>query len=220
MINKNIYWKDLGAVKFIIKIFVFLILMTGATSCRVVVQPKLHISKLHKEGTEIVQVAVLVGGANNCDVTEGDTFFYEVKMEFTGCKKTSTGFENSYETTAFIVKYGSSQPEDITKSDFVIFYGKNKSIILYIGRRALEEIKYEISKHGGTVVSIEIEILNDTLQEAAIGISGVWINDVAVGQPMTLYKLMSGGRVWVRLSDVGNASMLTTGREAVAVIPN
>ena len=70
-----------------------------------------------------------------------------------------------------------------------------------------------------TDITVTFQITNNTKKPVRIATQGVFVNNEAVGNEMNVFEIKPGGKIWIRLSDVGVNSLLVEGIEPVGVLP-
>lgn len=103
-----------------------------------------------------------------------------------------------------------------------IYYSQNNSIIATFNPSFFDKLRRNTQARGVETtrdVAITFQIVNNTKSPIRIATQGVFVNGSAVGNEMNIYEIRPGGKVWIRMSDVGVNSLVMEGIEPVGVLP-
>lgn len=193
-------------------------------SCRISVTPVISVTDLWDTSVRTVPVTISTE-ARTCNkgvldgvVREFSSFH---KLTPLGCfEEGSKSLKPYWETTIPLLRKGDEGKIPYLSAS--IYYSKNNSIIVTFNTAFYDKIrKHALDQGFGSEANIDLDfqILNNTDMPVRLATQGVFVNGNSSGNDMNIYEIRPGGKIWVRLSDVGVNSLLVEGIEPVGVLP-
>lgn len=209
-----------GIRRWVVMIFMVLVL----TSCRIFVTPIISVSDLWDTDVRVVPVTISTD-SNKCEksiLDEATILFQSFQnLQPVGCFDDNKDTLRPYwKTTIPLLRKG--EEGKIPYLSASIYYSQNNSIIITFNPSFYDKIKRYTKKQGvnlTTDITVTFQITNNTKKPIRIATQGVFVNNEAVGNEMNVFEIKPGGKVWIRLSDVGVNSLLMEGIEPVGVLP-
>lgn len=209
-----------GIRRWVVMIFMVLVL----TSCRIFVTPIISVSDLWDTDVRVVPVTISTD-SNKCEksmLDEATILFQSFQnLQPVGCFDDNKDTLRPYwKTTIPLLRKG--EEGKIPYLSASIYYSQNNSIIITFNPSFYDKIKRYTKKQGvnlTTDITVTFQITNNTKKSIRIATQGVFVNNEAVGNEMNVFEIKPGGKVWIRLSDVGVNSLLMEGIEPVGVLP-
>lgn len=204
--------------------FVMAMMALVLTSCRIFVTPIISISDLWDTDVRVVPVTISADN-NQCDksmLDETTELFQSFQnLQPVGCFDDNKDTLRPYwKTTIPLLRKGDEGKIPYLSAS--IYYSQNNSIIITFNPSFYDKLKRYTVKRGvnlTTDVTVTFQITNNTKKPVRIATQGVFVNNEAVGNEMNVFEVKPGGKIWIRLSDVGVNSLLGEGIEPVGVIP-
>lgn len=204
--------------------FVMAMMALVLTSCRIFVTPIISISDLWDTDVRVVPVTISADN-NQCDksmLDETTELFQSFQnLQPVGCFDDNKDTLRPYwKTTIPLLRKGDEGKIPYLSAS--IYYSQNNSIIITFNPSFYDKLKRYTAKRGvnlTTDVTITFQITNNTKKAVRIATQGVFVNNEAIGNEMNVFEVKPGGKIWIRLSDVGVNSLLGEGIEPVGVIP-
>lgn len=193
-------------------------------SCRIYVTPIISVSDLQDPDVRTIPV-LLSTDAPGCSKESLELIANQFRafhnMTPSGCFNEGGKELRSYwETTIPLLRKG-----DEGKIPYLpggVYYSQNNSVIAIFNPTFYGKLKEYTLGRGTDLkddVVITFQIINNTKQSVRIATQGVYVNNSAVGNEMNVFELAAGGKIWVRLSNVGVTSLMSDGIEPVGVLP-
>lgn len=193
-------------------------------SCRIYVTPMISVSDLQNPNTRTIPV-MLSTDAPGCSKSALDRIASQFRsfhnLTPTGCFNQGDKDLRSYwETTIPLLRKG-----DEGKIPYLpggIYYSQNNSIIAIFNPSFYNKLKEYTVGQGVNInddVIISFQIHNNTDSPVRLATQSVYVNNEAVGNEMNVFEIMPGGKVRVKLSNVGVNSLMVEGIEPVGVLP-
>lgn len=194
------------------------------SSCRIFVTPIISVSDLWNPNIRTVPVT-LTTDAQTCDVKELDRVVREFqsfqKLTSLGCFEDSTqNLRPFWKTTIPLLRKGDEGKIPYLSAS--IYYSQNHSVIVTFNPSFYNKLKEYTVGRGVNMTSdinISFQITNDTPAPVRIATQGVFVNNDAVGNEMSIFEIKPNGKIWIKLSNVGVNSLLVEGIEPVGVLP-
>lgn len=204
--------------------FVMTMMALVLTSCRIFVTPIISVSDLWDTDVRVVPVTISTDN-NQCDKSlldeAADLFQSFQNLQPVGCFDDNKDTLRPYwKTTIPLLRKGDEGKIPYLSAS--IYYSQNNSIIITFNPSFYEKLKRYTVKRGvnmTTDVTVTFQITNNTKKPVRIATQGVFVNNEAVGNEMSVFEVKPGGKIWIRLSDVGVNSLLGEGIEPVGVLP-
>ncbi len=204
--------------------FVMAMMALVLTSCRIFVTPIISISDLWDTDVRVVPVTISADN-NQCDksmLDETTELFQSFQnLQPVGCFDDNKDTLRPYwKTTIPLLRKGDEGKIPYLSAS--IYYSQNNSIIITFNPSFYDKLKRYTVKRGvnlTTDVTVTFQITNNTKKAVRIATQGVFVNNEAIGNEMNVFEVKPGGKIWIRLSDVGVNSLLGEGIEPVGVIP-
>lgn len=193
-------------------------------SCRIFVTPIVSVSEL-KDSTVRTIPVTLSSDISGCN----KPFLDQIASEFhsfhnitpLGCfDDDSKDLKPFWKATIPLLRTGDEGKIPYLSAS--IYYSMNNSIIITFNPSFFDKLKQFTVGRGvslPTDVVVTMQIVNDTKEPVRLATQGVFVNNEAVGNEMTIFEIKPGGKVWVKLSNVGVNSLLAEGIEPVGVLP-
>lgn len=208
-----------GIRRWIVVIFMVLVL----TSCRIFVTPIISVSDLWDTDVRVVPVTISTD-SNKCEksmLDEATILFQSFQnLQPVGCFDNKDTLRPYWKTTIPLLRKG--EEGKIPYLSASIYYSQNNSIIITFNPSFYDKIKRYTMRQGvnlTTDITVAFQITNNTKKPVRIATQGVFVNNEAVGNEMNVFEIKPGGKIWIRLSDVGVNSLLVEGIEPVGVLP-
>lgn len=203
-----------------LNIAVLLIAVLGvSTSCRVKVEPKISMSDILSKSSDLVPAYVTLE-ANSCDSEENKRYLLGVVASYEGCRNTGRAYLKEWKIDVPLVQF--KDINSLATAPLALFRGKNNTLILYVNKDTIVNMRRTFFKGGNTKIElvIRVELLNDTQFPAKMAFSSVWINDsIAVGQQLFEYDLAPNNFVTITMSETGVGAFLREGSEPLMIVP-
>lgn len=204
--------------------FVMTVMAFVLTSCRIFVTPIISISDLWDTDVRVVPVTISADN-DQCDksmLDETSEIFQSFQtLQPVGCFDDNKDTLRPYwKTTIPLLRKGDEGKIPYLSAS--IYYSQNNSIIITFNPSFYEKLKRYTIKRGvnlTTDVTVTFQITNNTKNPVRIATQSVFVNNEAVGNEMNVFEMKPGGKIWIRLSDVGVNSLLGEGIEPVGVVP-
>lgn len=158
--------------------------------------------------------------ANNCDSEEKKKYLLGVVASYEGCRNAGRTYLKEWKIDIPLVQF--KDMASLTSSPVALFRGKNNTLILYVNKDTIVNMRRLFFKDGNAPFELlfRVELLNDTQFPAKMAFSSVWINDsIAVGQQLFAYELAPNNFVTITMSETGVGAFLREGTEPVMIVP-
>lgn len=193
------------------------------TSCRIFVTPIISVSELWNPEVRTLPVTISAD-VQTCNKGILDGIVQEFqnfqKLVPLGCFEENTNTLKPYwKTTIPLLRRGDEGKIPYLSAS--IYYSQNNSIIITFNPSFYNKLKqHTVGRVDvGSEVTVTFKIVNDTGKPVRIATQGVFVNNDAVGNEMSIFEVKPEGTIWIRLSNVGVNSLLLDGIEPVGVLP-
>ncbi|QIO03243.1 putative lipoprotein [Salmonella phage pertopsoe] len=201
-----------------------MIMVLALTSCRIFVTSVISVTDLWDPEIRTIPVNISadIDKCNKNILNQVVTDFQNFQtLQTVGCFDDNNHSLRPYwKTTIPLLRKGDEGKIPYLSAS--IYYSQNNSIIVTFNPSFFDKLRRNTQAKGVETtrdVAITFQIVNNTKSPIRIATQGVFVNGSAVGNEMNIYEIRPGGKVWIRMSDVGVNSLVMEGIEPVGVLP-
>ncbi|ARM69951.1 hypothetical protein [Salmonella phage SWJM-01] len=201
-----------------------MIMVLALTSCRIFVTSVISVTDLWDPEIRTIPVNISADidkcNKNILDQVVSDFQNFQT-LQAVGCfDDNNQSLRPYWKTTIPLLRKGDEGKIPYLSAS--IYYSQNNSIIATFNPSFFDKLRRNTQARDVEItrdVAISFQIVNNTKSPIRIATQGVFVNGSAVGNEMNIYEIRPGGKVWIRMSDVGVNSLVMEGIEPVGVLP-